>query len=130
MAVSKIWRWKLDMHVGPKFLLPPMIYNLSWTPKVRGIIMPSLQVLVQYKLLNIPALSWYIVSFEICIPAWSSWCLLGLGELSMWSCTIKMDEENPTCTGLTQENRFWLSITAQVTVARRAPAEKSVINMI
>jgi hypothetical protein len=41
-----------------------------------------------------------------------------------------MDEENPTCTGLTQENRFWLSITAQVTVARRAPAEKSVINMI
>jgi hypothetical protein len=26
--------------------------------------------------------------------------------LSMWSCTVKMDEENPTCTGLTQENGF------------------------
>jgi len=69
MAVSKISRWKLDMHVGPKFLLPPMIYNLSWTPKVWGIIVPSLQVLVWSKLLNILALSWYIVSFEICIPA-------------------------------------------------------------
>jgi len=26
--------------------------------------------------------------------------------ISMWSCTVKMDEENPTCTGLTQENSF------------------------
>ncbi len=26
--------------------------------------------------------------------------------ISMWSCTVKMDEENPTCTGLTQEIGF------------------------
>jgi hypothetical protein len=42
-----------------------MSYNLSWTPpKSKGIMVPSLQVLVWYKLLNIPVLSWYIVSFE------------------------------------------------------------------
>jgi hypothetical protein len=29
--------------------------------------------------------------------------------LSMWSCTVKMDEENPTYAGLTQENSFALA---------------------
>ncbi len=38
--------------------------------------------------------------------------------LSMGSCTVKMDEENPTCACLTQKNCLgWLSIMAQVAVA-------------
>jgi hypothetical protein len=52
-------------------------YNLSWKPKVGGIMVPSLQVLVWYQLLNIEVVvcpgTLYLLKF--CISA-LSWCLL------------------------------------------------------
>ncbi len=38
--------------------------------------------------------------------------------LSMWSCTVKTDEENLTYAGLTQGKGFWLSRITHVAVAR------------
>jgi hypothetical protein len=49
----------------------------------------------------------------------------------MWSCRVKLDEENPTYAGLAQENGFiWLHTIVHVGCPDCALAEKSVINRI